>query len=82
MAWIEHRGALPVPSRRTRTLSLLDGDTIQPEGERLINRCVRLFDPCPSCATHEQVVFPSPLSTAVLRIPSIESFFPGSVPHL
>jgi coenzyme F420-reducing hydrogenase alpha subunit len=30
----------------------LDGDTISSEGERLIGRCVRIFDPCLSCATH------------------------------
>jgi coenzyme F420-reducing hydrogenase alpha subunit len=30
----------------------LDGDAISPEGERLIGRCVRLLDPCLSCATH------------------------------
>jgi coenzyme F420-reducing hydrogenase alpha subunit len=30
----------------------LKGDTISPEGEHLIGRCVRLLDPCLSCATH------------------------------
>jgi coenzyme F420-reducing hydrogenase alpha subunit len=30
----------------------LDGDTISPDGERLIGRCVRLLDPCLSCSTH------------------------------
>ena len=30
----------------------LDGDNISQEGERLIGRCVRIFDPCLSCATH------------------------------
>lgn len=30
----------------------LEGDAISPEGERLIGRCVRLLDPCLSCATH------------------------------
>jgi len=30
----------------------LDGDNISEEGERLIGRCVRIFDPCLSCATH------------------------------
>ena len=30
----------------------LEGNTISPEGEQLIGRCVRLFDPCLSCATH------------------------------
>ena len=30
----------------------LNGDSISPEGERLIGRCVRIFDPCLSCATH------------------------------
>ena len=30
----------------------LVGDTISPEGEHLIGRCVRLLDPCLSCATH------------------------------
>ena len=30
----------------------LDGDAISPEGEQLIGRCIRLFDPCLSCATH------------------------------
>lgn len=30
----------------------LMGDSISSEGERLIGRCVRIFDPCLSCATH------------------------------
>jgi coenzyme F420-reducing hydrogenase alpha subunit len=30
----------------------LNGDSISPEGEKLIGRCVRIFDPCLSCATH------------------------------
>jgi coenzyme F420-reducing hydrogenase alpha subunit len=30
----------------------IEGDHISPEGERLIGRSVRLFDPCLSCATH------------------------------
>ena len=30
----------------------LVGDRISSEGERLIGRCVRIFDPCLSCATH------------------------------
>jgi coenzyme F420-reducing hydrogenase alpha subunit len=30
----------------------LNDDSISPEGERLIGRCVRIFDPCLSCATH------------------------------
>jgi NAD-reducing hydrogenase large subunit len=30
----------------------LKGDSISPEGESLIGRCVRIFDPCLSCATH------------------------------
>jgi coenzyme F420-reducing hydrogenase alpha subunit len=30
----------------------LDGDKLSPQGERLIGRCIRLFDPCLSCATH------------------------------
>ncbi len=30
----------------------LNGDSIAPEGEKLIGRCVRIFDPCLSCATH------------------------------
>lgn len=30
----------------------VQGDRISPEGERLIGRCIRLFDPCISCATH------------------------------
>jgi coenzyme F420-reducing hydrogenase alpha subunit len=30
----------------------LVGDSISPEGEKLIGRCVRIFDPCLSCATH------------------------------
>lgn len=30
----------------------LDGDKLSQKGERLIGRCVRLFDPCLSCATH------------------------------
>lgn len=28
------------------------GDGISPEGEKLIGRCIRIFDPCLSCATH------------------------------
>ena len=30
----------------------LEGDTLSSQGEQLIGRCVRLFDPCLSCATH------------------------------
>jgi len=30
----------------------LHGDSISEEGEKLIGRCVRIFDPCLSCATH------------------------------
>jgi coenzyme F420-reducing hydrogenase alpha subunit len=30
----------------------LSGDSISSEGEKLIGRCVRIFDPCLSCATH------------------------------
>lgn len=30
----------------------LDGESISSEGEQLIGRCVRIFDPCLSCATH------------------------------
>lgn len=30
----------------------LEGDGISPEGEKLIAKCVRIFDPCLSCATH------------------------------
>ena len=30
----------------------LNGDNISEEGEKLIGRCVRIFDPCLSCATH------------------------------
>ncbi|MEW6570396.1 MAG: nickel-dependent hydrogenase large subunit [Nitrospirota bacterium] len=30
----------------------LEGDRISAEGEKLIGRCVRIFDPCLSCATH------------------------------
>jgi coenzyme F420-reducing hydrogenase alpha subunit len=30
----------------------LNGDSISQEGEKLIGRCVRIFDPCLSCATH------------------------------
>ena len=30
----------------------LEGDSVSPEGERMIGRCVRIFDPCLSCATH------------------------------
>jgi coenzyme F420-reducing hydrogenase alpha subunit len=29
-----------------------DGEKISTEGEQLIGRCVRIFDPCLSCATH------------------------------
>ena len=28
------------------------GDKLTPEGERLMGRCIRVFDPCLSCATH------------------------------
>ena len=28
------------------------GEGISAEGERLIGRCIRIFDPCLSCATH------------------------------
>ena len=28
------------------------GDKLSPEGERLLGRCIRVFDPCLSCATH------------------------------
>jgi coenzyme F420-reducing hydrogenase alpha subunit len=30
----------------------LEGDNLSPKGEWLIGRCIRLFDPCLSCATH------------------------------
>jgi NAD-reducing hydrogenase large subunit len=30
----------------------LKDDNLSPEGERLIGRCIRIFDPCLSCATH------------------------------
>jgi coenzyme F420-reducing hydrogenase alpha subunit len=30
----------------------LHGDNISPAGQYLINRCIRIFDPCLSCATH------------------------------
>jgi len=30
----------------------LKGEKISPAGEKLIGRCVRVFDPCLSCATH------------------------------
>jgi NAD-reducing hydrogenase large subunit len=30
----------------------LNGDKITPAGDKLIGRCVRVFDPCLSCATH------------------------------
>ena len=30
----------------------LQGDTISEEGDRMIGRCIRIFDPCLSCATH------------------------------
>ena len=30
----------------------VNGDSISEEGEKLIGRCVRIFDPCLSCATH------------------------------
>ena len=32
--------------------SSVNGDKLTPEGERSIGRCIRLFDPCLSCATH------------------------------
>jgi coenzyme F420-reducing hydrogenase alpha subunit len=30
----------------------LDGDRLSQEGEHFIGRCIRVFDPCLSCATH------------------------------
>lgn len=30
----------------------VQGDRISPEGDKLIGRCIRSFDPCISCATH------------------------------
>ena len=30
----------------------LEGDSISEEGQKLINRCIHIFDPCLSCATH------------------------------
>jgi len=30
----------------------VEGDRLSEEGERLIGRCIRTFDPCLSCATH------------------------------
>ena len=30
----------------------LDGNNLSKEGEKLIERCIRIFDPCLSCATH------------------------------
>ncbi len=30
----------------------VEGNGLSPAGERLIGRCIRLFDPCLSCATH------------------------------
>jgi NAD-reducing hydrogenase large subunit len=30
----------------------VNGDGLDPEGEKEISRCIRLFDPCISCATH------------------------------
>jgi coenzyme F420-reducing hydrogenase alpha subunit len=30
----------------------VDGDRLSEEGEKLIGRCIRTFDPCLSCATH------------------------------
>ncbi|MBN1842460.1 MAG: nickel-dependent hydrogenase large subunit [Deltaproteobacteria bacterium] len=30
----------------------LEGNSLSEEGERLIGRCIRIFDPCLSCATH------------------------------
>jgi len=30
----------------------LEGDGLSKEGEKLIERCIRIFDPCLSCATH------------------------------
>jgi NAD-reducing hydrogenase large subunit len=30
----------------------INGGSISPEGEYLVGRCIRLFDPCLSCATH------------------------------
>ena len=30
----------------------LEGNSLSKEGEKLIERCIRIFDPCLSCATH------------------------------
>ncbi len=30
----------------------VEGDSLNAEGERLVGRCIRTFDPCLSCATH------------------------------
>jgi coenzyme F420-reducing hydrogenase alpha subunit len=30
----------------------VEGNSLTPEGEELVARCVRIFDPCLSCATH------------------------------
>jgi coenzyme F420-reducing hydrogenase alpha subunit len=32
--------------------SYVEGDSISTEGQELLGRCVRLFDPCLTCATH------------------------------
>lgn len=32
--------------------SFVQGDALSPEGQDLIGRCIRTFDPCLSCATH------------------------------
>jgi Ni,Fe-hydrogenase I large subunit len=30
----------------------VDGEGLTEEGEQIIARCVRVFDPCLTCATH------------------------------
>jgi NAD-reducing hydrogenase large subunit len=32
--------------------SFVEGDSLSPMGQELIGRCIRIFDPCLSCATH------------------------------
>lgn len=32
--------------------SFVEGDALSPEGQDLVGRCIRIFDPCLSCATH------------------------------
>ena len=39
-------------SQRDLAEGHLEGGTLSKEGEHFIGRCIRVFDPCLSCATH------------------------------